>query len=317
MNITRIIICAVSVSSVGFATGSLFDKENKGIASAGLELAESNNSKKRGRPAGDYAPTTKTVKSKRVAGPGLVDVTNIIEGSRKRKPNSRFEQDDHLDGRPDSSKRPRKIKIESAAIERVVPAETASIDASRAVLDRSGFIFDNVRSTDYISSDDETQHSLVASSASCNSNTPSKLNSVSYFDSSPFANLALGGLGLGSPDLGSNDDFFGVTNPPVAVHESPFLSGSSSGVLPGSEVKSISGASFAWTQSPAEISIEASSSLTPMSQALGGNLVWGNSPFTPLVGASFTPASVRSALSGLLTPFSPGIFERLVEFYGK
>lgn len=284
MNITKIMLCVASVASVGFASDGLisqFDRESENIGTAGLDLIKTE-TKKRGRPT-----------------EGSTSV--VLDSKRKRIPSRRFEQEDRIGGRPDSSKRSRKIKIKRAA-EAEVPVEAVNFDASRAVLDSSRSAFGNVRSADYISSDDESQHSLLASMTSSSPNTPSGLPSSLNFDSSPFANLLFAGLGVGSPNSGSSDDFFGVSNTPVAVHES-FLSGSSSGVLPRSEVENTTVTSFAWTQSPAGISTGTSSSRTPMSQALGENLVWGNSPLTPFVGNSSTPASVKRAVS---TPASVG-----------
>ena len=309
MNITKVILCVASVASVGFASDGLisqFDRESGNIGAVGLELTETQNPKKRERSAEG-------------------STLEVLEGKRKRIPSRRFEQDDRIGGKPNSSKASKqalsarkKIKIERAASEAAVPVETVSLHANRAVLSSSGSAFGKVRSADYISSDDdESQHSLSASKTSSGPSTPSGLASSLDFDSSPFAKLLFGGLGVGSPNLGSNDDFFGVTNMPVAVYESPFLSGSSSGVLAESEVKNASGISFPWTQSPAGISTESSSSRMPMSQAFGENLVWTNSPLMSLRANSFTPASMMSSVSVSQTPFSPEIFGRLVEFYGN
>lgn len=97
MNITKIIACAVSVSSVGFATDSLFGgKENANIGSVGFAV-------KRERPAGGDVSASKFVPGvDRVLG----DVTNTVgtRPVRDRKPNTKFVQDDRLDGLSDSSK---------------------------------------------------------------------------------------------------------------------------------------------------------------------------------------------------------------------
>lgn len=97
MNITRIIICAVSVSSVGFATDSLFDgKENANIGSVGFAV-------KRERPAGGDVSASKSVPG---VGRVLGDVTNTVGARpvRDRKPKLKFAQDDRLDGQSDNSK---------------------------------------------------------------------------------------------------------------------------------------------------------------------------------------------------------------------
>ena len=100
MNIIKIIACSVSVASVGFATDSLFDgKENPNRGSVGFAVKPV----KRERPAGGDVSASKFMLGvDRV----LVDVTNTVgtRPVRDRKPNTKFMQDDHLDGQSDNSK---------------------------------------------------------------------------------------------------------------------------------------------------------------------------------------------------------------------
>lgn len=104
MNITKIILCVISVASVGFAGDSVFYKENISAKNMhGLKPV------KRGRPAA--LVVADSVVSVRKSKPSsdrsaLVDVTNtLVERSvRDKKPNSLFAQSDRIDGKPEKTK---------------------------------------------------------------------------------------------------------------------------------------------------------------------------------------------------------------------
>ena len=293
MKISSVIVCVVSITSAGIAVGmdlgEQFNKENQGVTAT--------QPLKRERDM-DNLPVAKfkSGESRRA----LVDVGNIVAGSRVKRPNSVFAQSDGIDGMPVKAKKTT-VNVGRKKLNAKKPMGIKKEKQEEPVSPA------NVSVSNFYTS--PAEYSLVYSSASSagylsDENSPFKNALFNDALSSCAADLSGLGLNLEGEDavrgafvaesteaaVGSPVAKAAVGSPIVAIYDTT----PTTRKLMSSEVYS-SGSSFG------------GSALKQMQSP--GQVAWDGSPWTPYSLLSASPLSA--------SPLSAEIVGRLVEFYGN